>query len=225
MSQDDDHEQALEVAAATVHIDHTIEVRRARDFARTAITAYLSVMPQRELLREALAREEGVALVHSTASPAVIDPEKGWQASYDGAIAQGHDDEGAREVADYYWAHPADVAEKRNADRKDRLHLVDMAGLFAEDYARAALSALPERELLAEALDARLAALEEAAVIAETWFDHHRPQQPKKSRFNIYDIEHWAKSATRLVAEDIRARAAADKIRAALEHQQKGEGL
>ena len=41
MSQDDDHEQALEVAAATVHIDHTIEVRRARDFARTAVTAYL----------------------------------------------------------------------------------------------------------------------------------------------------------------------------------------
>ena len=73
-----------------------------------------------------------------------------------------------------------------------------------------------QRELLAEALEARLAALEEAAVIAETWFDHHRPQQPKKSRFNIYDIEHWAKSATRLVAEDIRARAAADKIRAAL---------
>lgn len=74
----------------------------------------------------------------------------------------------------------------------------------------------PGRELLAEALDARLAALEEAAVIAETWFDHHRPQQPKKSRFDIYDIEHWAKSATRLVAEDIRARAAADKIRASL---------
>jgi hypothetical protein len=47
MSQDDDHEQALEVAAATVHIDHTIEVRRARDFARTAVTAYLSAMPQR----------------------------------------------------------------------------------------------------------------------------------------------------------------------------------
>jgi hypothetical protein len=61
---------------------------------------------------------------------------------------------------------------------------------------------------LAEAGDGiRRAALEEAAVIAETWFDHHRPQQPKKSRFNIYDIEHWAKSATRLVAEDIRARA------------------
>jgi hypothetical protein len=78
------------------------------------------------------------------------------------------------------------------------------------------LSAMPQRELLAEALEARLAALEEAAVIAETWFDHHRPQQPKKSRFDIYDIEHWAKSATRLVAEDIRARAAADKIRAAL---------
>ena len=55
MSQDDDHEQALEVAAATVHIDHTIEVRRARDFARTAITAYLSALPQRELLAEALA--------------------------------------------------------------------------------------------------------------------------------------------------------------------------
>ena len=50
MSQDDDHEQALEVAAATVHIDHTIEVRRARDFARTAITAYLSAMPQRDEL-------------------------------------------------------------------------------------------------------------------------------------------------------------------------------
>ena len=77
-----------------------------------------------------------------------------------------------------------------------------------------------ERELLAEALEARLAALEEAAVIAETWFDHHRPQQPKKSRFDIYDIEHWAKSATRLVAEDIRARAAAEALRKALGEDQ-----
>lgn len=67
-----------------------------------------------------------------------------------------------------------------------------------------------DRALEAAARAARLAALEEAAVIAETWFDHHRPQQPKKSRFNIYDIEHWAKSATRLVAEDIRARAMID---------------
>jgi hypothetical protein len=72
--------------------------------------------------------------------------------------------------------------------------------------ARAAVTAY-----LAEAGDEiRRAALEEAAVIAETWFDHHRPQQPKKSRFDIYDIEHWAKSATRLVAEDIRARAMID---------------
>ena len=55
---------------------------------------------------------------------------------------------------------------------------------------------------------ARAAALEEAAVIAETWFDHHRPQQPKKSRFDIYDIQHWAKTATKLVAEDIRTRIA-----------------
>ena len=73
-----------------------------------------------------------------------------------------------------------------------------------------------ERALEAAARAARLAALEEAAVIAETWFDHHRPQQPKKSRFNIYDIEHWAKSATRLVAEDIRARAAVTAYIAAM---------
>jgi hypothetical protein len=67
--------------------------------------------------------------------------------------------------------------------------------------------------------DIRRAALEEAAVIAETWFDHHRPQQPKKSRFNIYDIENWAKSATRLVAEDIRARAMIDAAPAAAEEK------
>jgi hypothetical protein len=72
------------------------------------------------------------------------------------------------------------------------------------------VSELDPRALEAAARAARLAALEEAAVIAETWFDHHRPQQPKKSRFDIYDIEHWAKSATRLVAEDIRARAMID---------------
>jgi len=72
------------------------------------------------------------------------------------------------------------------------------------------MTELDPRGLEAAARAARLAALEEAAVIAETWFDHHRPQQPKKSRFDIYDIEHWAKSATRLVAEDIRARAMID---------------
>lgn len=70
MSQDDDHEQALEVAAATVHIDHTIEVRRARDFARTAVTAYLSAMPQRELLAEALDALEYIALITNRA-PAI----------------------------------------------------------------------------------------------------------------------------------------------------------
>jgi len=75
--------------------------------------------------------------------------------------------------------------------------------------ARAAIAAIAAMgEGWQDIASARAAALEEAAVIAETWFDHHRPQQPKKSRFNIYDIEHWAKSATRLVAEDIRARAA-----------------
>ena len=54
---------------------------------------------------------------------------------------------------------------------------------------------------------ARARAFEEAAVIAETWFDNHRPKQPEKSRFDIYDIQRWAKTATLLVAEDIRARA------------------
>ena len=68
------------------------------------------------------------------------------------------------------------------------------------DQAATALDAL-----MAERDAARAKALEEAAVIAETWFDHHRPQQPKKSRFDIYDIQHWAKAATKLVAEDIRA--------------------
>ena len=89
------------------------------------------------------------------------------------------------------------VAEETDRDGRD---------YYALKLARAAVTAY-----LAEAGDGiRRAALEEAAVIAETWFDHHRPQQPKKSRFDIYDIEHWAKSATRLVAEDIRARAMID---------------
>jgi hypothetical protein len=74
------------------------------------------------------------------------------------------------------------------------------------DAARAAIAALGDG--WQNVASARAAALEEAAVIAETWFDHHRPQQPKKSRFDIYDIQNWAKTATKLVAEDIRARAA-----------------
>jgi hypothetical protein len=69
-------------------------------------------------------------------------------------------------------------------------------------------AALPAQDGWQDIASARAAALEEAAVIAETWFDHHRPQQPKKSRFDIYDIQHWAKTATKLVAEDIRARIA-----------------
>ncbi len=50
MSQDDD----VERVARAICIDHTIDLRRAQDFARTAITAYLCAMPQRELLAEAL---------------------------------------------------------------------------------------------------------------------------------------------------------------------------
>jgi hypothetical protein len=42
MSQDD-----VERVARAICIDHTIDLRRAQDFARTAITAYLSAMPQR----------------------------------------------------------------------------------------------------------------------------------------------------------------------------------
>jgi hypothetical protein len=49
MSQDD-----VERVARAICIDHTIDLRRAQDFARTAITAYLSALPQRELLAEAL---------------------------------------------------------------------------------------------------------------------------------------------------------------------------
>lgn len=67
------------------------------------------------------------------------------------------------------------------------------------------IAALPPQDAAA----VRAAALEEAAQLSETWFNRHRPKQPDKSRFNIYDIEHWAKSATRLVAEDIRALASA----------------
>ena len=44
MSQDD-----VERVARAICIDHTIDLRRAQDFARTAITAYLSALPQREL--------------------------------------------------------------------------------------------------------------------------------------------------------------------------------
>ena len=49
MSQDD-----VERVARAICIDHTIDLRRAQDFARTAITAYLSAMPGRELLADAL---------------------------------------------------------------------------------------------------------------------------------------------------------------------------
>jgi hypothetical protein len=31
------------------------------------------------------------------------------------------------------------------------------------------------------------------------------PKQPEKSRFDIYDIQRYARTATKLVAEDIRA--------------------
>ena len=42
MSQDD-----VERVARAICIDHTIDLRRAQDFARTAVTAYLSEMPPR----------------------------------------------------------------------------------------------------------------------------------------------------------------------------------
>lgn len=179
-----------------------------RHEARAAITAYLSALPERELLREALKREEGVTLVHSTASPAVIDPEKGWQASYDGAIAQGHGDEGARAVANFYWAHPADVAEKRNTERKDRLHLVDMAGLFAEDYVREKLERDAEDDAVRlhklatdrfEEIIALKAMLREALSALEPFANIAQGDNPQINDTTIKQ-----------------ARAAADKIRAAM---------
>ena len=60
MSQDD-----VERVARAICIDHTIDLRRAQDFARTAITAYLSAMPQRELLREA---EDDAVRLHKLAT-------------------------------------------------------------------------------------------------------------------------------------------------------------
>lgn len=45
-------EKALEAAATTVVIDHTIEARHARAFARTAITAYLSATLRAQSERE-----------------------------------------------------------------------------------------------------------------------------------------------------------------------------
>ena len=167
----------------------------------------VTAMPQRELLADALEREEGVALVHSTASPAVINPEKGWQAFYDGAIAQGHGDEEAREMADFYWAHPADVAEKRNAERKDRLHLVDMAGLFAEDYAREKL----ERDAEDDAVRLHKLAtdrFEEIIVLKARLAEALEALEPFAAQTRAS-----APETLRLIS---RARAAADKIRAAM---------
>jgi len=57
---------------------------------------------------------------------------------------------------------------------------------------------------------ARRAAFEEAAIIADTWTDKNKAKQPEKSRFDIYDIQRYARTATKLVAEDIRA--AAERI-------------
>ncbi len=147
MSQDDDHEQALEVAAATVHIDHTIEVRRARDFARTAITAYLSAMPQR------------------------VSPD---------LIAQ------LNKLATYLTAQ----GEYEACD------LIDTVV--------ARVTAMPERELLAEALDA-LDALIKASSHIHHWHDGHDGGMVV-SGSHVHAL--WE--------ETDRARAAADKIRASL---------
>ena len=139
MSQDDDHEQALEVAAATVHIDHTIEVRRARDFARTAVTAYLSAMPPR-------------------VSPDLIAKLN--------ALASRLTAQGEYEACDLI------------------------------DTVVARVIAMPQRELLAEALD-------------DTILD-----------LSIYTDIGFIRA--RAIERRARARAAADKIRAALDHD-KGE--
>jgi len=48
-------------------------------------------------------------------------------------------------------------------------------------------------------------ALSQAAKIADDWSDNNKPKQPEKSRFDIYDIQRYARTATKLVAEDIRA--------------------
>jgi hypothetical protein len=75
---------------------------------------------------------------------------------------------------------------------------------YDRDLARAALSALPERELLREALEAL------RGIFAR--LDH-----PLNGSQRVHYFLRWPE------VKD--ARAAADKIRAALEHQQKGEGL
>jgi hypothetical protein len=83
------------------------------------------------------------------------------------------------------------------------------------DTVVARVTAMPQRELLAEALDA----LEPFAGEYEYWVTDI-PEQLMLSDGNgtlsPADIK-WGSI--------VRARAAADKIRAALEHQQKGEGL
>ena len=57
-----------------------------------------------------------------------------------------------------------------------------------------------------------MAAYEDAATIADAWSDKNKAKQPEKSRFDIYDIQRYARTATKLVAEDIRA--AAERITA-----------
>jgi hypothetical protein len=79
---------------------------------------------------------------------------------------------------------------------------------YDRDLARAALSALPERELLAEALDA-LTPFYRAAQMAE-WNTYNRGDDPAP------DSHMSVPSLALTIGQFRRARAAADKIRAAL---------
>ena len=86
--------------------------------------------------------------------------------------------------------------------------------------ARAALSALPERELLAEALEALAPFAKEAA----EWGVNGKPL-PDDFQIEVREAGYPATPALFNLGDLRRARAAADKLRAALEQQQKGEKL
>jgi hypothetical protein len=85
---------------------------------------------------------------------------------------------------------------------------------YDRDLARAALSAIPERELLREALEA-LQPFEQEAVL---WDDlPEPPDEDKKLWIGSWGNRYMTDEARFSLGDLRRARAAADKIRAALE--------
>lgn len=137
-------EATVERVARAICIDHTIDLRRAQDFARTAVTAYLSEMPPR-------LSPELIAKLNALASRLT-------------------------QMGEYDACDLIDTVVER-------------------------VSAMPQRELLAEALDALTPfAVGARSIDVDPPGDH----EPSHGRGSV-------------TAGDLRrARAAADKIRAAL---------